>query len=72
MEPGQSSVAQPRLCVPLFPAACMAQVLLKGDDRLVDVISQYASDSRADLLVTGSQNLCVDGECRILAALQQQ
>jgi hypothetical protein len=38
------------------------QVLLKGDDRLADVISQYAISAAADLLVTGSQNLCVDGE----------
>lgn len=40
----------------------LLQVLLKGDERLVDVISQYCKDSSADLLVTGSQNLCVDGE----------
>jgi hypothetical protein len=31
-------------------------------ERLVDVISQYCQDSSADLLVAGSQNLCVDGE----------
>lgn len=56
-----------------MPVACqlsvlhMPQVLLKGDERLAEVISQYVSDSRADLLVTGSQNLCVDGESRSYA-----
>lgn len=40
----------------------LLQVLLKGDDRLADVISQYCKDSCADLLITGSQNLCVEGE----------
>lgn len=39
-----------------------AQVLVKGDERLADVISQYAKDSGADVVVVGSQNLCVDGE----------
>lgn len=40
----------------------LQQVLVKGDERLADVISQYAKDSGADLVVVGSQNLCVDGE----------
>lgn len=48
------------------PVATPQQVLLKGDERLADVISQYACDSRADLLVTGSQNLCVDGKQSML------
>lgn len=44
----------------------LLQVLLKGDDRLADVIAQYAADSSADLVITGSQNLCVDGESTAL------
>lgn len=47
---------KPHVCDPAV------QVLLKGDERLADVISQYAKDSGADLLVVGSQNLCVDGK----------
>lgn len=54
--PGQAAVDS--------SSVLQAQVLLKGENRLADVISQYCKDAGADLLVTGSQNLCVDGECR--------
>jgi nucleotide-binding universal stress UspA family protein len=40
----------------------LLQVLVKGDGRLGDVIDAYATSAGADLLVVGSQNLCVDGE----------
>lgn len=39
------------------------QVLVKGDARLDEVISQYIQDSSADLMVLGSHNLCAAGEC---------
>ena len=55
--------AQP---LPPPPAAAAARyptpvVLIKGDARLADVISEYAEASRADLVVCGSHHLCVQG-----------
>lgn len=37
-------------------------MLVKGDQRLGDAINAYVSTVGADMLATGSQNLCVDGE----------
>jgi nucleotide-binding universal stress UspA family protein len=44
-------------------AHTQTQVLVKGDGRLGDVIHTYAATMGVDLLVVGSQNLCVDGAC---------
>lgn len=38
------------------------QVLLKGDEGILEVISTYVTSVKADLLVTGSQNLCIAGK----------
>lgn len=39
-------------------------VLVKGDERLSDVITAYAESSRADVVVCGSHHLCIKGEVR--------
>lgn len=38
------------------------QVLVKGDEGMIEVISQYVFSSAADLLVLGSHNLCAAGQ----------
>jgi hypothetical protein len=57
----------PYAAQPLPPPATgrpVPLVLVKGDRRLADVISDHAEACRADLVVCGSHNLCVQGARR--------
>lgn len=60
--PYGESVLAPFASLPLpggaFPTPV---VLVKGDERLGDVIAAYAAEARADLAVCGSHHLCVTG-----------
>lgn len=66
---GQSLLA-PHLDPPEAPCGntITPVVLVKGDERLADIINAYAAAASADLLVMGTQNLCCAGAWAAAAA----
>lgn len=64
-----AALLQPFLAQPLPSGrAAGGLVLVKGDERLSDVIAAHAEEGRADLVVCGSHHLCTTGEARKAAA----
>ncbi|GBF96751.1 hypothetical protein Rsub_09607 [Raphidocelis subcapitata] len=60
--PYGDSILRPFAVAPLPSGAFPTPVVLvKGDERLGDVIAAYAAEARADLVVCGSHHLCVTG-----------